>query len=87
MVQEIEQLSVEIVSPNGYIYSDECAMAVVPSTEGDMGFMANHETILTSLHQGKISIYNQNKNIIKQFEIAGGFAKMMGNKLLILVDS
>jgi len=82
----IQDLHVEILSPEGYQFNGSCTMATIPGVSGEMGIMANHESVLTALQAGKISIQDDKQNIIKELEITGGFAQTIGKKLLILVD-
>ena len=82
-------LELEIVSPHGVLFVGSCHMAVVPSVSGDLGVMLGHEAFTATLHEGKIAIYDEKQNIIKEVEItsAGGFAQIdSGTKLLVLVN-
>ncbi len=81
-----DKLHVEIISPAGIVFDDYCHMATIPGNNGDLGIMYDHEPILTRLHEGKISIYSDNNNILKNIEITGGFAHNVEDKLLILID-
>lgn len=80
-------LNIEIISVEGIAFKGECAMAVVPSIEGDLGIMQNHEAVIAKLRAGYVTIYDNSQNVLKQIEIAGGFAEMSGaGKLIVLVD-
>ncbi len=80
-------LNIEIISVEGITFKGECAMAVVPSIEGDLGIMQNHEAVIAKLKAGHITIYDNSQNVVKQIEIAGGFAEMSGaGKLIVLID-
>lgn len=83
----MSDLKVEIISAEGLLFKGNCNMAVVPSSSGDIGFMAGHETVLSSLREGEIMIYDLNQAIIKSIKIVSGFAEMQGSDhLSILVD-
>ncbi len=82
-----KELQVEIISPEGYLFSDSCHLITIPSVEGEIGFMADHEAVLASLKEGKIAIFDNHQNILKEFPVISGFAEMFGNKLLVLVDA
>ncbi|MCE3255813.1 MAG: synthase subunit epsilon [Rickettsiaceae bacterium] len=81
-----QDLLVEIISPVGYLLNENCHLVTIPAANGEMGVMANHEAVLTSLTEGKIAVLDDKNNILKEFPVKGGFAKTSGNKLIILVD-
>lgn len=83
----MSNLKVEIISPEGVIFSGECHMAVVPAALGDIGFMHGHEVVITLLREGQIAVYDDKQTILKQLAITSGSAEMTeSGKLLILVD-
>jgi len=80
-------LKVEIISPAGVIFDGQCLMAVIPSVAGEIGVMQDHEAFISSLQQGKITIHNDKQEIIKEVEVASGFAEINdGKKLVLLID-
>lgn len=83
----IKELHVEIISPEGVLFNGNCSLATIPSADGEMGIMADHEAVLSSLKPGQISIGDDKQNIIKEFSVNSGFAEMFDNKLLILIDN
>ncbi len=83
------QLNLEIISPNGVIFKDQCHLAVIPSTDGDIGAMYGHEMVVAMLKKdSKIEIFDKNQKLIKEVEVKnGGFSEMQSKeKLLILID-
>ena len=83
---EVKNFNVEIITPSGYLFNGTCFMINIPASAGEMGVMSHHEAVLTTLAPGKITIYDKNNVATEQFEIESGFAKMAGEKLLILVE-
>ena len=82
-------LNVEIVSPRGLLFRGECHMAVIPGSEGEVGVMFDHQSLITSLRQGKISLYNDKEIVIQEFEVTenGGVAGIYSNNTLsVLLD-
>ena len=79
-------LQLEIISPEGYLFNSKCYLATIPAGKGEMGVMENHEAVLTSLNEGKIVVFDERNNVLKEFPVKSGFAEMFDNKLLILVD-
>ena len=79
--------NLEIISVQGVVLKCDCHMAVVPSTEGDLGIMYGHESLIAKLREGQITIYDDKQNIVKQIDVKGGYAEMHGADLLsVLVD-
>jgi F0F1-type ATP synthase epsilon subunit len=79
--------TIEITSLEGIIFSGPCHLAVIPGAAGDLGIMHDHESIITSLKEGRIEIFDEKQNLINSFEVKGGFAKMISeDKLVVLLD-
>lgn len=79
--------TLEIISLDGVIFNAPCHLAVIPGSAGDIGVMQDHESIITSLREGKIEIYDDKQNLLKSFDVKGGFAKMISeDKLVVLLD-
>jgi F-type H+-transporting ATPase subunit epsilon len=81
-----KELQVEIISPEGYLFQGNCHLVTIPAANGEMGLMADHEAVLTSLSKGRVAILDSKNNILKEYTIESGFAEMFDNKLLVLVD-
>ena len=80
-------LNLEITSPKGILFQGECFMTTIPSSEGEMGVMFGHESVVAALKAGIITIYDDKQTIVKTIEINGGFAEVQNNKkLLVLAD-
>lgn len=80
-------LNIEIISPAGVVFAGKCNLAVVPSQAGDIGVMQDHEAFVAALREGKVAVYNDKQEILKEVEIAGGFAEIHdGANLKVLVD-
>ncbi len=83
----IQNLAVEIISPTGVVFEGKCHMVVIPSVNGDIGVMYNHESFVAKLKEGKISIFKDYDKKTNSFDVEGGFAEIQSEgKLLILID-
>lgn len=83
----MSDLKLEIISPNGVLFSGECHMAVVPSILGEIGVMYGHEAVIAGLRPGQVAVYDDKGVILKSFDVSGGYAEMKGaDKLLVVVD-
>lgn len=81
-------LNLEIISPVGTIFAGQCLMAVVPVAGGELGVMQDHEAFIGVLQEGKVVVFNEKQEVIKEVLVAnGGFAEIHdGQKLVVLVD-
>jgi F-type H+-transporting ATPase subunit epsilon len=79
--------TLEITSLKGILFNGQCHLAVIPGSSGDIGIMQDHESIITSLREGKIEIFDDKQNLVQSFDVKGGFAKMISeDKLVVLLD-
>mgnify|MGYP000010443402 CR=1 FL=1 len=80
-------LNLEIISLGGIVFKGQCHLAVIPAANGAIGVMYDHESIITSLKEGKIEIFDDKQNLVKEFDVKGGFAEMhAAEKLVVLID-
>ncbi len=81
------ELNLEIISPTGIVFKGDCALAVIPSVEGDIGVMYGHEALIAALRPGRILVYDNKETLLQSFDVESGFAEMHGlEKLIVLVD-
>ena len=78
-------ISFDLVSPENLIFSDNVNMIIVPGKEGDIGVLPKHSSLLSSLRPGRLMIYN-NKQLIKNFFISGGFVEINPEKCIVLAE-
>ena len=70
---------------NGTLFKGECNLAVIPGSTGDLGVMHDHESVITTLREGTITVFDDKQNLIKSFDVKGGFAKMITEDRLSVV--
>ena len=73
-----------VVTPEQTYLDGEASMVVVPGIEGDIGFLANHANIITSLRPGTIVVTSDKDT--NSFNVEKGFVKFSENKLLVVAD-
>ncbi len=78
-------ISFDLVSPENLIFSDNVSMIIVPGKEGDIGVLPKHSSLLSSLRPGRLMIYN-NKQLIKNFFVSGGFVEINPEKCIVLAE-
>jgi F-type H+-transporting ATPase subunit epsilon len=75
-----------LISPEKILFDQAVEMVVVPGIQGDIGVLPQHAPLVTLLRAGVITIYEENKSVIKIF-VDGGFAELTPDKCTALVTS
>src|ERR1700739_3363284 len=78
-------LKLEIVTPEGRAYSDDVAMVVLPSIEGEIGVYPAHVPLMTQLSPGELRIVKDGKTT--EFVVGTGFIEVTGDGVSVLTDS
>ncbi len=79
-------LRCDIVTPEERLFSGEVYLATVPGVEGEMGFLANHEPLVSALADGIARIQLEKDGEMQRFAIQGGYVEVTGGKAIILAD-
>lgn len=78
-------LTVNIVSPSGEIFSGEAKNVIAPGSLGQMTILPKHASLLSSLSKGKI-IVNLENGDDSEFEIEAGFLENSNDLLTIIIE-
>lgn len=82
------KLNVEIVTPEALMFSAGAEMVVAPGLEGDLGILAQHSPMISSLRSGIVDIYENNSTqISKRIFVSDGFAEITPERCTILSRS
>ncbi|MFV9875337.1 MAG: ATP synthase F1 subunit epsilon [Rickettsiales endosymbiont of Dermacentor nuttalli] len=81
-----KKLNLEIITPEGKIFSNEVDMAVVPGTEGDLGILPGHVSFVSTVRSGLLLAYHGN-NISNNIFISEGFAEIYNDHCVVLVEN
>jgi F-type H+-transporting ATPase subunit epsilon len=79
-------LSLEVVTPDKSVVSDEAQIVVAPGAYGEFGVLPGHTTFLTTLKVGVIRYKDQGGNERIVF-VNGGFAEVMLDTVTVLAES
>ena len=81
----MDKLHLEIVTPQGQVFSDDVNSVVLPGSEGEFGVLPNHASLISLLKAGVIDIEDKDKkhDIVA---INWGYAKIDEDKVTILAD-
>jgi F-type H+-transporting ATPase subunit epsilon len=80
-----DRLTLEIATPMRLVVSETVDEVVAPGIEGYFGVLPGHAPFLTTLGVGVIT-YRIGRDE-RQLAIAGGFAEVRNDKVIILADS
>jgi F-type H+-transporting ATPase subunit epsilon len=77
-----DKIAFDLVSPERLLLSTEAEMVTIPGTEGEMGVMAGHMPLISTLRPGVISVSDGDQ----RFYVMGGFAEVNSGKLTVLAE-
>ncbi|MES2291750.1 MAG: F0F1 ATP synthase subunit epsilon [Pseudomonadota bacterium] len=79
-----DKIIFELVSPEKLLLSKAVDMVTVPGTEGYMGVMAGHASLVSTLRAGMIDMNDNGQDT--RFFIRGGFAEINATKITVLAE-
>lgn len=77
--------SLEIVSPEKLLLSRTVDMVVIPASEGDMGVLGGHSSMIVTLRGGTISLY-EGDQVTDRLFVSGGFAEVTPERCTVLAS-
>ncbi len=75
----------EIISPDKKLFSGEVKSVSLPGADGSFGVLNRHAPIISSLKKGKVKVVDK-ASATHNFEIKGGVAEVLNNKMIILAE-
>src|ERR1700749_5307717 len=78
------ELHFEFVSPENVLFSGEVDQVDLPGAEGDLGILAGHAPMVTTLRPGIVTIFRGSAR--EPVVVTGGFAEVGPGGLTILAD-
>ncbi|HUF04150.1 MAG TPA: ATP synthase F1 subunit epsilon [Aridibacter sp.] len=77
-------INLEIVTPERKVVDEAVEMVTVPTAKGEIGILANHAPLISTLKPGILS-YTV-KGFTEKMVISGGFIEISSDKVSILAD-
>jgi len=77
-------LSLEIVTPEGRVYSDTVDTVVLPTVQGEIGILPGHLPLLTQIEDGELRV--QKGNVTESLACGRGFVEIAGDKISVLAE-
>jgi F-type H+-transporting ATPase subunit epsilon len=76
---------VEVLTPEGEVFSDEVEMLSTRTVVGSIGVLAHHEPVLARLEPTELRLYRSETEIVR-FAQAEGYLQFAENRALVLVE-
>jgi len=76
---------VEVLTPEGEVFSEEVEMLSTRTSGGSIGILANHEPLLAMLEPAELRLYRSESEIVR-FAQAEGYIQFAENRALVLVE-
>ena len=77
-------LKLEIVTPEGVIYSEDVEMVTLPGSEGELGIYPNHVPLMTQVSAGEITARHNGRD--EFLAVGDGFVEITGERVAVLTD-
>ena len=79
-------LAFELVTPERAILSTPAYLVELPGSEGDMGVLANHAPVMTTIRDGEVRVYASAGATPQRISVEGGFAEVNERGLTVLAE-
>ncbi|MBF0135917.1 MAG: ATP synthase F1 subunit epsilon [Magnetococcus sp. DMHC-1] len=80
----MENLQLEVVTPEKLLLTTEARMVTIPGQEGLFGVLPGHTSFLSGVKAGHLIIGDVDKG--ERYAISKGFAQVYRNQVTVLVD-
>lgn len=80
---------VELVTPEGTLFSGQAEMVACRTEGGDIGFLANHMAYLGVVVAGELRVVHPEgaaADAELRFEVDGGFVEVNNNRVVVACD-
>ena len=76
---------VEVLTPEGEVFSEEVEMLSTRTSVGSIGILAHHEPVLAMLEPAELRLYRSAEDVVR-FAQAEGYLQFAENRALVLVE-
>ena len=76
---------VEVLTPEGQVFSDEVEMISTRTATGSIGVLANHAPLMAILDPTELRLYKSDSDVVK-FAQGEGYLQVVENSALVLVE-
>lgn len=78
--------SLKIYASNKVFYEGEAISLTLPTIDGEMGILANHEDMIIGIEVGELRMTTPDENVTIA-AVSQGFAEIIGNEVNVLVST
>ena len=79
------KFQVDVLTPEGEVFSDEAEMVSTRTAVGSIGVLANHQPLLAMLDPTELRIYRSDSDVVR-FAQSEGYLQVTGGSALLLVE-
>lgn len=79
------KLNLRVVTPYQDFFSGEISSLILPTTDGDIGFMAGHTPMVVALKPGIVTVRIDSE--INHFTVSEGFAEISSKEAIVVCNS
>ncbi len=79
-----DTLKLEIVTPDGTVYSEDVEMVTLPGVEGQMGVYPRHVPLMTQMVPGEIVVRKETQDYF--LAVGEGLIEITGEHVAVLTD-
>jgi F-type H+-transporting ATPase subunit epsilon len=76
---------VEVLTPEGEVFSDEVEMVSTRTATGSIGILANHAPLMATLEATELRLYKSDSDVVR-FAQGEGYLQVVDNSALVLVE-
>jgi F-type H+-transporting ATPase subunit epsilon len=80
----VDRLKLEIVTPEGIVYSEDVEMVTLPGIEGEMGVLPQHVGLMTQLVPGEMIVRRGDGELF--MAVGEGLVEVTAQRVAILTD-
>jgi F-type H+-transporting ATPase subunit epsilon len=80
-----EKFEVEVLSPEGLVWSGEAELVSTRTATGSLGVLANHAPLLGMLDPTELRLYESESEVVRYAQ-GEGYIQVGGNRALLLVE-
>ena len=81
---EFTPYPVELITPEGIVFSGDAQILVVPGAAGELGILANHAPLISLLEPGETRVTDA-EGTVRRYATDDGFVQVRKNQTLVLV--
>ena len=77
-------MRVTVISPESAVFDGEADSVIAPAFDGQVGILANHAPLMTTLGTGTLTV--RAGNVAHRFAVQGGFLQVVKNSVRVLAE-